>query len=49
MFLKADPGAVLEICGVMEATDGDGVRAEAGAGLVKQEPTGAVGETDIGD
>ena len=49
MFLKSDPGAVFEIYGGMEATDGDGVRAEAGAGLVKQEPTGAVGETDIGD
>ena len=49
MFVKADAGAVFDIMGVIESADGDGVRAEARAGLIKQEPAGAVWETDIGD
>jgi len=49
VFLKADAGAVFDIMGVIESTDGDGVRAEARAGLIKQEPAGAVWEADIGD
>ncbi len=47
--MKADAGTVFEIFGVMESTDGDGVGAAARAGLIKQEPAGAIWETDIGD